>query len=38
MDLEGLKGTGVNAVLIGSSLMGSDDIESKTREMVEAER
>jgi indole-3-glycerol phosphate synthase len=38
MDLEGLKGTGVNAVLIGSSLMGSDDIESKTREMVEAGR
>ena len=31
-----LKGTKVNAVLIGSSLMGSEDIEAKTREIVEA--
>ena len=37
-DIEGLKGLKVNAVLIGSSLMSSADIESKTREMVEAGR
>jgi indole-3-glycerol phosphate synthase len=37
-DIEGLKGFNVNAVLVGSSLMSSDDIESKTREMVEAGR
>ena len=35
-DIEGLKGSKVNAVLIGSSLMSSDDMEIKTREMVEA--
>ena len=35
-DIEGLKGSRVNAVLVGSSLMSSEDIESKTREMVEA--
>jgi indole-3-glycerol phosphate synthase len=35
-DLEGLKEVGVNAVLIGSSLMASDNLEGKTREMVEA--
>ncbi len=37
-DIENLKGTKINAVLIGSSLMSSDDIESKTREMVQAGR
>ena len=37
-DMEGLKGSKVNAVLVGSSLMSSDDLESKTREMVEAGR
>ena len=37
-DIEGLKGLKVNAVLIGSALMSSADIESKTREMVEAGR
>ena len=36
IDLEGLKLAGLNAVLVGSSLMGSDDIEAKTREIVEA--
>ncbi len=35
-DIEGLKELKVNAVLIGSALMSSSDIESKTREMVEA--
>lgn len=35
-DIDGLKGSRVNAVLVGSSLMGSDALESKTREMVEA--
>jgi indole-3-glycerol phosphate synthase len=35
-DMVGLKDSRVNAVLIGSSLMGSDDIDIKTREMVEA--
>jgi indole-3-glycerol phosphate synthase len=35
-DLEALKGLGINAVLVGSSLMSSKNIESKTREMVEA--
>jgi indole-3-glycerol phosphate synthase len=35
-DLEALKGSKVNAVLVGSSLMSSKDIEAKTREMVEA--
>ncbi len=35
-DINGLKGTKINAVLVGSSLMKSDDIESKTREMIEA--
>jgi len=37
-DIEGLKGSKVNAVLVGSSLMSSDDMEPKTREMVEAGR
>jgi len=37
-DIEGLKGSNVNAVLVGSSLMSSDDMEPKTREMVEAGR
>jgi indole-3-glycerol phosphate synthase len=37
-DIKGLKGSKVNAVLVGSSLMSSDDMESKTREMVEAGR
>jgi indole-3-glycerol phosphate synthase len=37
-DIEGLKGSKVNAVLVGSSLMSSDDIEAKTREIVEAGR
>ncbi|OGP50759.1 MAG: hypothetical protein A2Y79_04620 [Deltaproteobacteria bacterium RBG_13_43_22] len=35
-DIVDLKGSGINAVLVGSSLMSSDDIESKTREMIEA--
>ncbi len=34
-DIEALKLSKVNAVLVGSSLMSSDDIESKTREIVE---
>ncbi|MEW6185030.1 MAG: indole-3-glycerol phosphate synthase TrpC [Thermodesulfobacteriota bacterium] len=37
-DVESLKGTGVAAVLVGSYLMGSNDIKSKTREIVEAGR
>jgi len=37
-DIKSLKGTKINAVLIGSSLMSSDDIESRTREMVQAGR
>jgi indole-3-glycerol phosphate synthase len=35
-DIKGLKGIKINAVLVGSSLMSSDDIESKTREIIEA--
>lgn len=35
-DIRALKGLNINAVLIGSSLMGSDDVEAKTREIVEA--
>ena len=35
-DVIRLKGTGINAVLIGSALMKSDDIAAKTREMVNA--
>jgi indole-3-glycerol phosphate synthase len=35
-DIEGLKGSKVNAVLVGSSLMSSDDIEAKTKAIVEA--
>ncbi len=35
-DIRALKGTGVNAVLIGSTLMKSDDLLKKTKEMVEA--
>jgi indole-3-glycerol phosphate synthase len=35
-DIEALKGSIINAVLIGSSLMSSKDIEFKTRELVEA--
>jgi indole-3-glycerol phosphate synthase len=37
-DIEALRGSNINAVLVGSSLMSSTDIESKTREMVEAGR
>ena len=37
-DIEGLKVSNVNAVLVGSSLMSSDDMELKTREMVQAGR
>jgi indole-3-glycerol phosphate synthase len=37
-DIHSLKGSNINAVLIGSSLMGSDDIEMKTRALVEAGR
>ncbi len=36
--IEGLKGLKLNAVLVGSALMSSTDIESKTIEMVEAGR
>jgi indole-3-glycerol phosphate synthase len=35
-DIVSLKGSRINAVLVGSSLMSSSDPESKTREMVEA--
>jgi len=35
-DILALKGAGINAVLIGSALMKSDDIVKKTKEMVEA--
>jgi indole-3-glycerol phosphate synthase len=35
-DIFRLKGTGINAVLVGSALMKSDDIGAKTREMVHA--
>jgi len=35
-DIINLKGTGINAVLVGSALMKSDDLEAKTREMVNA--
>jgi len=35
-DIRALKGAGINAVLVGSSLMKSDDLAEKTREMVEA--
>jgi indole-3-glycerol phosphate synthase len=35
-DIEALKGSKVNAVLVGSSLMSSGDFESKTRELVES--
>lgn len=37
-DIQALKGLNINAVLVGSSLMGSDDPEGKTRELVEAGR
>jgi indole-3-glycerol phosphate synthase len=37
-DIKALKGLNINAVLVGSSLMSSDDIEGKTIEMVEAGR
>jgi indole-3-glycerol phosphate synthase len=36
VDIKALKGLNINAVLVGSSLMGSGDIEGKTREIVEA--
>jgi len=36
-DIRALKGAGINAVLVGSALMKSDDPAAKTREMVEAE-
>jgi indole-3-glycerol phosphate synthase len=35
-DIRLLKGTGINAVLMGTALMKSDDLSAKTREMVEA--
>jgi indole-3-glycerol phosphate synthase len=35
-DIIKLNGTGINAVLVGSALMKSDDIAAKTREMVQA--
>lgn len=35
-DVEGLKGIGVNAVLVGSALMASNNPAKKTREMVDA--
>jgi len=35
-DIQALKETGVQAVLVGSALMKSDDLVKKTREMVEA--
>jgi indole-3-glycerol phosphate synthase len=35
-DIRALKGTGINAVLMGTALMKSDDIAAKTREMVQA--
>jgi indole-3-glycerol phosphate synthase len=35
-DIIKLNGTGINAVLVGSALMKSDDIVAKTREMVQA--
>ncbi len=38
MDIKGLKKSKVNTVLIGSALMSNEDIEAKTREMVEAGR
>lgn len=37
-DIKALKGLNINAVLVGSSLMSSEDIEGKTREIVEAGR
>ena len=37
-DIQALKPWGINAVLVGSSLMGSDDLEGKTRELVAAGR
>ena len=36
VDIIKLKGTGINAVLVGSALMKSDDIAARTREMVNA--
>jgi indole-3-glycerol phosphate synthase len=35
-DIRKLHGMGINAVLVGSALMKSDDVEEKTREMVDA--
>lgn len=35
-DIKGLKGKGINAVLVGSALMSSGDPGSKVRELVEA--
>jgi len=35
-DILRLRGTGINAVLVGSALMKSDEIAAKTREMVKA--
>ncbi len=37
-DINGLKGKGINAVLVGSALMSDRDIEGKVRELVEAGR
>jgi len=33
-----LKGRGIQAILVGSALMRSDDIAGKTRELVDAGR
>jgi len=35
-DIQSLKGTGVQAVLVGSALMKSEDLTTKTAEMVSA--
>ncbi len=35
-DIRALKGTGINAVLMGTALMKSDDLAAKTREIVNA--
>lgn len=34
--IKGLKGKGINAVLVGSALMSSGDMEGKVRELIEA--
>ena len=35
-DIEAMKGVGIQSVLVGSAIMGSEDPASKTRELVEA--